>query len=83
MSQLRASKGFYIKANNVPINTVKTAYFNRLKYRFPLILLTQTTDDEKNDCCTHHIECKDFFKFNQLFMTWSLTYIITRLNLII
>ena len=47
MSQLRAYKGFYIKAYNVPINSVKTAYFNRLKYRFPSILLTQTTDDEK------------------------------------
>ena len=49
MSQLRASKKFYIKAYNVPINTVKTACFNRLKYRFPSILLIQTTDDEKNE----------------------------------
>ena len=56
LSQLRASKGFYIKAYNISINTVITVYFNRLKYRFPAILLTQTTYDEKNDCCTHRIE---------------------------
>ena len=56
MSKLRTSKGFYIKAYDIPSNTVKTAYFNRLKYRFPSILLTQTIDDdEKKDCCTHHI----------------------------
>ena len=55
MSKLRTSKGFYIKAYDIPSNTVKTAYFNRLKYRFPSILLTQTIDDEKMDCCTHHI----------------------------
>ena len=74
MSQLRASKGFNIKEYNIPSQTVKTAYFNRLKYRFPLILLTQTADDEKNDCCTIHIVIQNesrvrFFKFNQLFMT--------------
>ena len=32
MSQLRKSIGFYIKAYDIPCNTVKTAYFNRLKY---------------------------------------------------
>ena len=67
MAQLRTSKGFYIKAYDIPINTVKTAYFNRLKYRFPSILLTQTIDDEKKDCCTHHIVIRNesrvrFFK---------------------
>ena len=89
MSQLRPSKGFYIKAYNIPINTNKTVYFNRLKYRFPSITLTKATDDdEKNDSCTHNIVIQNesrvsLFKFKQLFMTWSLIYIIPRLNLII
>ena len=47
MSQLRASKIFYIKAYNNHINKVKTEYFNPLKNRFPSILLTRTTDNEK------------------------------------
>ena len=70
MSQLRPSKGFYIKAHNIPIDTDKTVYFNRLKYRFPSIILIQTTDnDEKSDCCTHHIVIQNksrvsIFKFN-------------------
>ena len=55
MSKLRTSKGFCIKAYDIPSNTVKTTYFNRLKYRFPRIFLTQTIDDEKKYCCTHHI----------------------------
>ena len=29
-----ASKGFYIKAYNIPINTFKSVYFNRLKENF-------------------------------------------------
>ena len=50
-----ASKGFYIKAYNIPINTFKSVFFNRLKYRFHSILITQITDPEKYDRCTHHI----------------------------
>ena len=47
MTKIRASNGFYIKAYDIPTNTGKTAYFNQLKYKFPSILLTQTTNDEK------------------------------------
>ena len=50
-----ASKGFYIKADNIPINTFKSVYFNRLKYKFHSILITQIVDPEKYDGCTHHI----------------------------
>ena len=50
-----ASKGFYIKAYNIPINTFKSVYFNRLKYKFHSILITQIVDPEKYDRCTHHI----------------------------
>ena len=67
MALLRTSKGFYIKAYDIPNTSVKTSYFNRLKYRFPSILLTQTIDAEKKDCCTHHIVIRNesrvrFFK---------------------
>ena len=56
MSQLRAaSKGFYIQAYNIPTNTFKTVYFNRLKDKFHSILLTEIADEEKRDRCTHHL----------------------------
>ena len=88
MSQSRPTKGYYINVDNIPIKTDKTVYFNWLKFRFPSILLNQTTEnDEKNDCYTHHIVIQNesrvsFFKFNQLFMTWVIINIIARLNLI-
>ena len=46
-TKLRASNGFYIKTYDTPTNTGKTVYFNQIKYRFPSILLTQTTDDDE------------------------------------
>ena len=55
MSQLRVSKGYYIKAYNIPINTFKPVYLNRLKDKFHSILITQIADVEKHDRCTHHI----------------------------
>ena len=54
MTKLRAFNGFYINAYDITTNTGKTVYFDQLEYRFPSILLIQTTDD-KNDLCTHHI----------------------------
>ena len=53
MTQLRTSNGFYIKAYNIPINTFKSVYFNRLKDKFHSILITQIVDPEKYDRCTH------------------------------
>ena len=55
MTKLRTSNGFYIKAYNIPINTFKSVYFNRLKDKFHSILITQITDPEKYDRCTHQI----------------------------
>ena len=55
ISQLRASKCFYIKAYNIPINSFKSVYFKRLKNKFPFILLTQTVEELNIDRCTHHI----------------------------
>ena len=57
MSELRASKSFYLKAYNLPLNTFKSIAFNRLKYKFPTILITQSVNEENvaKDRCTHHI----------------------------
>ena len=41
MQQLRDSKGFYIKAYNIPVNKFKSVCFNRLKNKFQAILVTQ------------------------------------------
>ena len=55
MSQLRASKCFYIKAYTIPIYSLKSVYFNRLKNKFPSILLTQTVEELNSDHWLHHI----------------------------
>ena len=50
-----ASKGLYIKAYNIPINTFSSVYFNRLKNKFHSILITKIADPENYDRCTDHI----------------------------
>ena len=55
MGQLRVSKGFYSKAYNMPVNSFKSVCFNRLKNKFPAILVTQTVEEENSSRCTHHI----------------------------
>ena len=55
MTKLRTSRGFYIKAYNIPINTFKSVFFNRLKDKFNSILINQIADPEKYDRCTHNI----------------------------
>ena len=64
MEQLRVSKGFYIKASNIPVNTFKSVCFNRLKNKFQAILVTQTIDEENSTCCTHHIEIQNDYRFS-------------------
>ena len=50
MGQLTVSKGFYFKAYNILVNTLyittvnTSVCFNRLKNKFPTILITQTVD---------------------------------------
>ena len=75
MAQLRVSKGFYLKTYNIPVNTFKSVCFNRLKNRFPVILVTQTVDEQKSDRCTHHIaiqnESRVSFKFDKIYINYS------------
>ncbi len=79
MRQLRVSKGFYFKAYNIPVNTFKSVCFNRLKNKFPAILVTQTVNEENSARCTHHIaiqnEYRVSFKSNKfLLITLKLHY---------
>ena len=62
MAQLRVSKGFYIKAYNIPVNTFKSVCFNRLKDKFPAILVTQTVNEENSTRCTHHIAIQNEYR---------------------
>ena len=56
MIHLRSSKYYYFKGYNIPINTFKYVFFNRLKNNFGSILLTQTNENSVNMMrCTHHI----------------------------
>ena len=75
MRQLRVSKGFYLKAYNIPVNTFKSVCFNRLKNKFPKILVTQTVNEENSARCTHHIAIQNEYrvslKFNKIFINNS------------
>ena len=56
MSQIRSSNYYYFKRYNIPINTFKYVFFNRLKNNFESIILTQTNENSGNMMrCTHHI----------------------------
>ena len=57
MEQLRVSNGFYIKASNIPVNTFKSVYFNRLKNKFQAVLVTQNSTR-----CTHHIAIQNEYR---------------------
>ena len=57
MSRLRVNQVFILKANNIPINTFKSVFFNRLKNKFHAILITQTVEEAnmERDRCSHHL----------------------------
>ena len=62
MAQLRVSKGFYIKAYNIPVNKIKSVCFNCLKNKFQAILVTQTVEEENSTRCTHHIAIQNEYR---------------------
>lgn len=62
MCKLRVSKGFYLKAYNIPVNTFKSVCFSRLKNKFSSILITQTANVEDTSRCIHHIAIKNEFR---------------------
>ena len=62
MEQLTVSKGFYIKALNIPVNTFKSVCFNLLKNKFLAILVTQTLDEKNSTRCTYHIAIQNEYR---------------------